>query len=247
MKKFGLIGFPLGHSFSKKYFTEKFEREEISDCSYELYPLENIEDVRFLFEVEKELCGLNVTIPYKEKIIEYLDGLDSAAQQIGAVNCIHMSSNGKTGYNTDWLGFRDALKPLLQKHHTHALILGTGGSSKAVAYALMQLNITHYFVSRNKTEKFLGFDELEKELLQQHTIIINTSPLGMHPATESYPALPYEYISSKHLCFDLVYNPEETVFLQKAKQQGAVTKSGLEMLQLQAEYAWKIWNEQESE
>lgn len=243
MRKFGLIGYPLGHSFSKKYFTEKFEREEIEDSVYELYPLENIEDVRLLFEVEKNLNGLNVTIPYKESIINFLDDLDTATQQIGAVNCIKITGIEKTGYNTDWLGFRDSLKPHLQKHHTKALILGTGGSSKAVAYALKQLNINYTFVSRSKKGNCLSYDVLDKTHMNENFIIINTSPLGMYPEVATYPFIPYQFISKQHLCFDLVYNPEETVFLQKAKQQGALIKSGLEMLQLQAEYAWKIWNE----
>ncbi|MBC8172730.1 MAG: shikimate dehydrogenase [Chitinophagales bacterium] len=243
MKRFGLIGYPLTHSFSKKYFTEKFKREEIEDCIYELYQLENIDDVRLLFEVNKDLCGLNVTIPYKETIIHYLENLDDTAQKIGAVNCIHINEIEKTGFNTDCLGFRDAIKPLLQPHHKKALVLGTGGSSKAVVYALHELDIEHVCVSRTKSHSNFSYSDIDKTILEEYPIIINTSPVGMYPNLHVSPDIPYEYLTPSHLCFDLIYNPEETLFLQKAKHQGAQVKNGLEMLELQAEYAWKIWNQ----
>ncbi len=243
MKRFGLIGYPLTHSFSQKYFTKKFAKEKIDDCIYELFPLENIDDIRLLLEVNKDLCGLNVTIPYKERVIDYLDDLDETAKKIGAVNCIKIDQIEKTGYNTDWLGFLDSIKPLLKSHHKKALILGTGGSSKAVAYALNHLNIQVRYVSRNKSAQGLTYAEINKKLLDEFTVLINTSPLGMYPEINLCPDIPYEAITPRHLIFDLIYNPEETLFLQKARQQGAVIKNGLEMLSLQAEYAWGIWNQ----
>ncbi len=246
MRKFGLIGYPLGHSFSQKYFTEKFLQEEIDDASYELFPLENIDDVRLLFEINKELIGLNVTIPYKETIIEYLDELDDNAKEIGAVNCIKINDpeflREKKGYNTDCIAFSDSLQPLLKSHHKKALILGTGGSSKAVAYALKELGIDYLCVSRIKNKSQIEYSDLDKHIISENTIIINCTPVGMYPQIQMYPQIPFEYLTPEHLCFDLVYNPEETLFLQKSKQQGATTKNGLEMLYKQAEYAWRIWN-----
>lgn len=242
MKKYGLIGFPLTHSFSKKYFAEKFEKEKIEDVSYDLFPLENIDDVRLLFEVEKELCGINVTIPFKESVIQYLDDLAEDVKKIGAVNCIRINEFEKTGFNTDYAGFRDSLIPLLQTHHKHALILGTGGSSKAVSFALQQLGIEHTFVSREKKQQQFIYSELNKNILEAYQILINTSPLGMFPNIQDCPQIPYQHLTKHHLCYDLIYNPDETIFLQKAKQQNALIKSGLEMLQLQAEYSWNIWN-----
>jgi shikimate dehydrogenase len=242
MKRFGLIGFPLSHSFSEKYFSEKFQRDEIEDCTYELFPLENIEDVRLLFEVNKDLAGLNVTIPYKESVIEYLDDLDPIAQKIGAVNCIHIDEIQRTGYNTDWLGFRDALTPLLHQPHQHALVLGTGGASKAVMYALKTLGIHVTLVSRTKGHKHISYADITPAIMQQHTVIVNCTPLGMYPDVMQCPDIPYELITANHLLFDLIYNPGETLFLQKGKAKGALTSNGLEMLRLQAEYAWEIWN-----
>lgn len=242
MRKFGLIGYPLSHSFSEKYFAGKFEKEEIEDCSYSLFPLENIEDVRFLFEVEKDLHGLNVTIPYKETVIEYLDDLDETAQKIGAVNCIKIDEIQKVGYNTDYAAFRDSLKPLLKQHHKKALILGTGGASKAVNYALQELNIQPVFVSRNKLENNFIYSELNGDIISEFPVIINCTPTGMYPDINISPALPYHLLSKNNLLFDLIYNPEKTLFLQQGEKQGCIVKNGLEMLELQAEYAWEIWN-----
>lgn len=247
MRKFGLIGYPLSHSFSEKYFAQKFEREGITGCSYELFPLENIEDVRLLFEVQKDLRGLNVTIPYKESVIEYLDGLDPIAQKIGAVNCIRIDEIQRIGFNTDHAGFRDALKPLLLRQHTRALVLGTGGASKAVLYALQELGITTTIVSRTAGKYAISYADITAEMMRAHTLIINTTPLGMHPHVEDFPPLPYEHISPDHLLFDLIYNPAETVFMQKGRAQGAKVSNGYTMLQLQAEYAWDIWNEMEED
>lgn len=242
MRKFGLIGYPLTHSFSEKYFAGKFEKEEIEDCSYSLFPLENIEDVRFLFEVEKDLHGLNVTIPYKETVIEYLDDLDETAQKIGAVNCIKIDEIQKVGYNTDYAAFRDSLKPLLKQHHKKALILGTGGASKAVNYALQELKIQPVFVSRNKLENNFIYSELNGDIISEFPVIINCTPTGMYPDINISPALPYHLLSKNNLLFDLIYNPEKSLFLQQGEKQGCIVKNGLEMLELQAEYAWEIWN-----
>jgi len=247
MKRYGLIGFPLSHSFSEKYFTDRFLDEDIEDCKYELFPLENIEDVRLLFEVEKNIKGLNVTIPYKESIIEYLDGLDPVAQKIGAVNCIVVDDIQRIGYNTDFAGFRDALKPLLKPQHTQALVLGTGGASKAVIYTLRELGIAYTWVSRNPDHKRIGYADLTPAIIESHKLIINCTPLGMYPHVEDCPDIPYTALSSAHLLFDLIYNPTETLFMQKGKAQGASVSNGYEMLRLQAEYAWEIWNKAETE
>jgi len=247
MKLFGLIGFPLTHSFSEKYFSDKFRKEEIEECKYELYPLENVEDVRFLFEVNKELKGLNVTIPYKESVIEYLDDLDDIAQKIGAVNCIKIDEIQRVGYNTDYAGFRDSLKPLLKKHHTKALVLGTGGASKAVEYALNELGIQTTLVSRKEGTTELTYQQLTKEIISQHPIIINCTPVGMYPDIQLCPEIPYEFITAQHILYDLIYNPGKTLFLEKGEKQGATIKNGLQMLELQAEYAWEIWNNESEE
>lgn len=247
MKLFGLIGFPLTHSFSEKYFSDKFRKEEIEECKYELYPLENVEDVRFLFEVNKELKGLNVTIPYKESVIEYLDDLDDIAQKIGAVNCIKIDEIQRVGYNTDYAGFRDSLKLLLKKHHTKALVLGTGGASKAVEYALNELGIQTTLVSRKEGTTELTYQQLTKEIISQHSIIINCTPVGMYPDIQLCPEIPYEFITAQHILYDLIYNPGKTLFLEKGEKQGATIKNGLQMLELQAEYAWEIWNNESEE
>jgi shikimate dehydrogenase len=242
LNKFGLIGYPLTHSFSEKYFSEKFARERISDCTYELFPLENIEDVRLLFEINKDLRGLNVTIPYKESIIQYLDDLDEVAEEISAVNCIKIDGVQKIGFNTDQAGFRNSLQPLLKTHHQKALILGTGGSSKSVAHALQTLGLGYQIVSRISQPNVITYAELNRELFNEFTVIINCTPVGMYPALGECPQIPYEYLTPNHLVYDLIYNPNETLFLSKAKAQGASIKNGLEMLQKQAELSWKIWN-----
>ena len=244
---YGLIGNPLTHSFSQQYFMKKFKKEKLKDHHYELFPLDDIDDIRLLLEVHKNLCGLNVTIPYKESIIEYLDDMDPVAAEIGAVNCILIDEFEKIGYNTDWLGFRDALKPHLKAHHTHALVLGTGGSSKAVQYALKELEIQVQLVSRNAGDHCISYSDLTKAILEQHTVIINTTPLGMHPDTATAPDLDYSAIGKNHLCFDLIYNPAVTQFLQRAKNQGATVVNGERMLELQAEYAWSIWSAAQEE
>ncbi|MBK6265806.1 shikimate dehydrogenase [Marivirga sp. S37H4] len=243
MKALGLIGYPLKHSFSKSYFTEKFRKESIKGFSYELFPLENIASFPELCKAQNPM-GLNVTIPYKEKIIPYLDELDSYARKIGAVNVIKFQ-NGKTiGYNTDCHGFKVSLQKLLpQAIKSNALILGTGGASKAVKFALDEMKIPSKFVSRH-AEKGLTYEEIRKvpEILRENRIIINTTPLGTFPEIENKPDIPYEYLSTNHFLHDLVYNPEETSFMKAGKMQGAKVKNGYEMLVEQAEKAWEIWN-----
>ena len=243
MKKFGLIGFPLSVSFSKNYFTEKFKREQLSNHVYELFPLADISEFPALLKNHPELCGLNVTIPYKKSVMPYLDKLDESASEVGAVNVIKFEKNGTlTGYNSDVFGFEQSFLPLLKSHHRSALILGTGGAAMAVAYVLRKHKISHQFVSRKKTLETLTYQELHQIGFGEANILINTTPLGMTPNTDTCPDLPCEKITSEFLCYDLVYTPEETLFLTKSKAQGATIKNGLEMLHLQADRAWKIWN-----
>jgi len=258
MKKFGLIGFPLGHSFSKKYFTEKFEREGLKDCSYELFPMENISDIEGLLKDNPELCGLNVTIPHKIGVMFYLDKVDRDAKAIDAVNCIKVIGHKPLesffsgdfspnkvrleGYNTDCYGFENSLKPHLKKYHHKALVLGTGGGSRAVTFVLDKLKIDYKIVSRKKGRKQITYADLTKDIMNDYLLIINTTPLGQAPAIEACPDIPYEYIGEKHLLYDLVYNPAETEFLKRGKANGATIKNGEEMLHLQAEKAWEIWN-----
>lgn len=245
MKQYGLIGFPLGHSFSKKYFSNKFSLENI-DAKYELYPLESIS----LFEQLKhnsELCGLNVTIPYKELVIDFLDEIDETAAQIGAVNVIKFSPvDGKLklkGYNSDSIGFENSIKPLLQYYHTKALILGTGGASKAIDYTLHKLGIETTFVSRTFKPNTLIYSQLTKDIITNNLLIINASPVGTYPHDSECPDIPYQFLTEKHLLFDVVYNPTETQFLKKGRERGAKGLNGEAMLIGQAEAAWKIWND----
>ncbi|MBG6236783.1 shikimate dehydrogenase [Pedobacter sp. CAN_A7] len=245
VKTFGLIGYPLSHSFSKKFFTEKFEKEGIKDRQYELFPLTEITLLKQLL-VNKELEGLNVTIPYKVAVIPYLNEMDDAARVIGAVNCISISHEQDIpflkGYNTDAYGFEESLKPLLAPHHQKALIFGDGGAAKAVKYVLRKLGITYLSVVRSAAEGCITYAEVSPALLQEYQVLINTTPLGMSPNLETCPAIPYEALNHKHLAYDLVYNPADTLFLRQAKAQHAVAKNGMEMLVLQAERSWTIWN-----
>ncbi|MEJ2903849.1 shikimate dehydrogenase family protein [Pedobacter panaciterrae] len=246
MRKFGLIGFPLSHSFSKKFFTEKFLNEHIPDCEYELFPIEHIGLLTELISKNIELEGLNVTIPYKLAVLPFLNEVDEAADQIGAVNCISIQrKNGQellTGYNTDAYGFEESLKPMLNEHHKKALVFGDGGAAKAVKYVLNKLNIPFIVVTRSPTSNSILYDAVTSTLLQDYTILINTTPLGMSPNPETCPDIPYEALTENHLAYDLVYNPEETTFLAKSRASGASIKNGLEMLYLQAERSWYIWN-----
>ena len=237
MRHYGIIGFPLLHSFSAKYFNEKFATEQI-EAEYSLYPI-GIEDLRLKIEdLLDSLDGFNVTLPYKQTIIPFLNRLDETAQAIGAVNVVYK----RVGYNTDCLGFMESIKPLLRAYDSKALVLGTGGASKAACYGLRKLGITPTLVSRNPKEGQLGYKDLSPEIMAEHTIIVNCTPLGMYPDVNSCPDIPYELISARHLLFDCVYNPEETLFLQKGKAQGATIQNGIGMLYGQAKEAWKIWN-----
>lgn len=245
IKRFGLIGKNISYSFSKKYFTDKFEEEELSGYSYENFDLQSITQFPKMIRENPDLKGLNVTIPYKEKIIPLLDKLSKKAKIIGAVNCIKISKKGKLkGYNTDYFGFKKSLKPLLQQHHQKALILGTGGASKAVAFALEELGILFTFVSRSKKEDALDYKYINATAFDNYQIIINCTPLGTHPNVKEFSPIPYDFFTEKHIAFDLIYNPEETEFLKRAKAKNAVTKNGYEMLVLQAEKGWKIWNKE---
>lgn len=238
MKQFGIIGNPLHHSFSAKYFTEKFAREGTEAC-YRLYPLERIDDFSRLCE-EVEFVGMNVTFPYKESIIPYLTELNDTAQEIGAVNVIHFTQGKRIGYNTDAIGFMNAIRPLLSAGHKQALILGTGGAAKAVRYGLQRLGLQTMFVSRH-AEKGMDYDSLTEYIVREHSVIVNCTPLGMYPDTAACPDIPYSAIGKKHLLYDVIYNPEQTVFLQKGAAQGATVCNGLGMLYGQAEAAWEIW------
>ena len=288
MPLYGLIGYPLSHSFSEGYFAEKFRKEGIEDARYKNFPIKNIDELPGLINQHPELSGLNVTIPYKEAVIPYLNQLDPDAREIGAVNTIRIErqssitgstyqkekadivNNGSvsnrnpdtkngdtkwyhsgskegnyflTGYNTDLYGFETSLFPLLKPFHQKALVLGTGGASKAVVYALKRMDIEYRLVSRKPSaEQVLAYEQITKQVVNNHQIIINTSPLGMYPDVDKCPDLPYEHLSEEHILYDLIYNPAETLFLQKGKAKGSIIKNGLEMLELQAEKSWEIWN-----
>ncbi|GAB3714887.1 shikimate dehydrogenase [Spirosoma flavus] len=245
MNRYGLIGYPLTHSFSQRYFTEKFTREGISDSRYDLFELPDIAALPDLLDLPN-LRGLNVTIPHKQNVVPYLDRLDASAEKIGAVNVIKLEADGsKTGYNSDYYGFRQSLTDWLDSLGRHlsglqALVLGTGGASKAVTVALADLGITYRFVSRTKRANQFTYDELA-DVVNSYQLIINGSPIGTYPKIDDAPALPYEKLSERHLLYDLVYNPSETRFMQLGRAQGAAVYNGLRMLELQAEKAWEIW------
>lgn len=255
MKQFGLIGFPLTHSFSRKYFKEKFIRENLEAHFYQNFPLQEIDEFPFILLQNPELLGLNVTIPYKLAVMPFLDELDETASSVGAVNTIKITrlNNNQPeqlkgnfhlkGYNTDTYGFEMSLKPLLQPNHYKALILGTGGASKAVEYVFNKLGIEYLMVSRTPSgAKQVSYSDLNETAIKNFPLIVNTSPLGTYPNVEECPDIPYQYITDQHFLYDLVYNPEETLFLKKGKEKGAIIQNGLSMLKLQAEKAWSIWN-----
>lgn len=245
MRLFGLIGYPLGHSFSLPYFTRKFEEENI-DARYQNFPLENIGDFKDLVKNEAELVGLNVTVPYKQEIIPYLDALHPTARSIGAVNsiffCRRQGQLSLLGYNSDVIGFERSLKEHLEKRHKNALVLGNGGSAKAVKYVLEALGISYQVVSRRPGEGLLSYVQLDENLIRKNTLIVNTTPLGMFPNEDGCPDIPYEALSADHLLFDLIYNPAQTTFLARGKEQGATVVNGSDMLVYQAEASWEIWN-----
>ena len=247
MRKFGLIGYPLSHSFSVGFFAKKFSEEQIDDAIYQNYPLESIEEFTHLINSSPNLAGLNVTIPYKQKVIPFLSALDETAQKVGAVNTIKFERNQGhlilTGYNTDVYGFEESIKPHLGPDHKKAFVLGTGGASKAVVYVLEKLNIKTDVVSRNPASGvYKTYQELTSEDMMDHKIIVNTTPLGMYPKLDQLPEIPYGQLTSDHLLFDLIYNPLQTAFLSEGAKKGTKTINGLEMLHLQALKAWEIWN-----
>lgn len=248
MKTYGLIGYRLGHSFSRNFFTEKFANENLSDHEYVNFELDSIEEFPGIFDGDKTICGLNCTIPYKQQIIPFLDEIEAEAEQIGAVNTVKIiNRNGRRilkGYNTDLYGFEHSLRPMLEAKHRKALILGTGGASKAIKFLFDKMGIAYFSVTTKEEpgEKEIRYNQLTEELMNEYLIVINATPLGTFPKVDTCPDIPYQFITVDHILYDLVYNPEETLFLKKGKAQGAKTKNGLEMLHLQAIRAWEIWN-----
>lgn len=243
MRQYGLIGYPLGHSFSQRFFSEKFEKEGWEDCSYSNFPIASITELPELLKSRSGLLGLNVTIPYKEAVLGYLDTKSPVVKAVGACNCIRIDKGKLTGYNTDVEGFRQSLLTQLKPHHKKALILGTGGAAKAVKYVLDQLQIENRYVSRRQHENCLEYKELNATLLQDYTLIINTTPLGMYPHTEEAPPINYEALTGNHFLFDLIYNPVKTLFLRKGEEMSASILNGADMLRIQAEKSWEIWND----
>ena len=244
MNKLGLLGKNISYSFSRVYFKKKFEDEKISNTTYENFDIENIELFPSIIKNTKDLKGLNVTIPYKEVIMPYLDKINKKAEEIGAVNTIKITKKGKlVGYNTDCFGFKKSLEPYLKQHHKRALILGTGGASKAIAFSLKKLGIGYNYVSRTKSKHIdFTYNNLTDTIISEHQIIINCTPLGTYPNIDNCPDISYKAITRDHILFDLIYNPEETKFLELGKKNGATCINGLNMLKLQAEKAWSIWN-----
>lgn len=242
MRTFGLIGYPLSHSFSQQFFTEKFEREGIAGCTYKLFPISSIEVLPALLAGEPQLRGLNVTIPYKKEVLAYLH--DTTHLPLEACNCIKIKDGRLLGFNTDILGFEQSLLQHWQPHHHSALVLGTGGAAEAVLYVLRKLQVQATLVSRQKSPRHLSYTDLTPEVVQAHPLIINCTPLGTYPATDTCPPLPYEAVGPQHYLYDLVYNPALTLFLKKGQAQGATIKNGHDMLVLQAEASWQIWNDE---
>ena len=241
MRRFGLIGYPLTHSFSQKYFTEKFAQESIQHCTYENFSLKDIAELSTVLQ-QDDLCGLNVTIPYKKQVLSFLTYVSPVVNKIGACNCIEINDGKLTGHNTDVVGFEKSLVPFLQSYHTKALVLGTGGASAAVAFVLEKLGIAFQYVSRVASDVSISYDAVDEKMISSHYLIINTTPLGMYPNVGECPAIPYQYLTPQHHVYDLIYNPAETKFLAKGTLQGATTQNGQEMLILQAEESWRIWN-----
>ena len=242
MKWYGLLGKTLKHSFSKAYFSKKFSSENIDDCRYENFELASINELPELLNGNPDIQGLNVTIPYKEEILPFLDYENDIVKEINACNCIKISGGKLSGYNTDVIGFQQSLEKLLKSHHKSALIIGTGGSAKAVRYALNTLGVAYQNVSRTKTSSTITYEELDEESVKSHLLIVNTSPVGMYPKIEEAPAIPFQFVTPEHFLFDLTYNPEKTLFLKKGEEKGATISNGSEMLILQAEESWRIWN-----
>jgi shikimate dehydrogenase len=245
MRLFGLIGYPLAQSFSKRYFTGKFEKEGLTDCSFENFSIPTIEEFPGLLRDHPSLEGIAVTIPYKQLVLKYVNDVTGIPAGLYACNCIRIRAGKLYGYNTDHIGFEKSLAPLLQSHHRYALLLGNGGATAAAAYALRNLGIDYKIVSRRLHDgATLTYKDIDKNIIDRHTLIINTTPLGMYPDIDSSPDLPYDMLTPRHLLFDMVYNPEKTTFLQKGEERGAAIKNGYEMLVLQAEENWRIWNKE---
>ena len=243
MRLFGIIGYPLGHSFSQKYFAEKFQREEIKDCRYETYPIKNIDELDLVLKQQPQLEGLNITIPHKQSILSFLDDSTNISFGLNACNCVRIVDGRLIGYNTDVIGFERSLVSQINHHHTSALILGNGGAAEAVKFVLQQLNIIYKIVSRKiQKDTELTYADLNETIIKENLLIINTTPLGTFPAIDECPEIPYEYLTPQHLLYDMVYNPEKTLFVKKGEERRAQTKNGYEMLVIQAEESWKIWN-----
>jgi shikimate dehydrogenase len=242
MRLYGLIGKTLKHSFSKVYFTQKFARLGLTDCRYENFEIPSIDHFKALLDSYPELEGLNITIPYKEEVLPYLHEQSHVVRAVGACNCIKFEEGRLYGFNTDVAGFKKSLQKVLKPQHQKALVLGTGGGAKAVGYALKELAIEYISISRSRKEGGLTYEEIDKSLLQDHLLIVNTSPVGMYPHVDEAPAIPYKHLTPSHLLYDLIYNPAKTLFLQKGAEQGATISNGQEMLELQAEENWRIWN-----
>jgi shikimate dehydrogenase len=247
MKKYGLIGYPLGHSFSKKYFSEKFLKENITGCSYDNYPLKTIDELPGLIRTENALCGLNVTIPYKSEVLKFLDDIENEAAMIGAVNVIKIRRTGEkirlSGFNSDIKGIKDTLCPFIGENVRNALILGSGGSSKAVCHVLRNLGLEVSLVSREDKPGCMRYADITQEVLAKNLLIVNTTPLGMFPNIETKPDIDYKRLTPSHILFDLVYNPQLTAFMKMGEKHGCTVLSGLKMLHSQAERAWEIWND----
>ena len=246
MSAFGLIGFPLSHSFSKKYFTERFQKEGLQHCSYENFPIPTIGDLPALLRKRPDLEGLNVTIPYKEAVLPFLSEKNEVVAETGACNCIRIRGGKCSGFNTDVIGFENSLKKHLRPIHRKAMILGTGGAAKAVAYVLGRSGIEYVYVSRKNAQQepnVVSYENINDDLIAEHLLIINTTPLGMYPDTEQAPPLNYNRLSRQHYLFDLTYNPAKTLFLRNGEARGASIQNGFDMLIIQAEESWKIWNE----
>lgn len=245
MDKYGLIGYPLGHSFSISYFNQKFADESIN-ARYLNFEIPSIDDLLQVLDSNPELKGLNVTIPYKEKVMQFLDYISPEARAIGAVNVIKVERQGKKtmlkGYNSDVIGFTQSIEPMLEKHHKKALILGTGGASKAINYGLKALGLETVYVSRYERPGTIQYDKITPEVVQEYNVIVNCTPLGMYPKTEECPNLPYEAMDSKNILYDLIYNPDESLFMKRGAERGANVKNGLEMLLLQAFASWEFWH-----
>ncbi len=242
MRHFGLIGYPLSHSFSKGYFANKFSKENIKDAQYENYPIESIDLFPSLWERDFFLQGLNVTIPYKKAVIPFLQYPSTVVEAIQACNCVRKHEGALYGYNTDVIGFEKSLLPFLKPHHQKALILGTGGAAAAVEWVLKKLGISYQFVSRNESDRCINYKSLHPDIIASHTLLINTSPVGMYPNADEAPNLPYEALSKMHHLYDLVYNPAQTKFLTLGVEKGATIQNGLDMLHIQANASWELWN-----